>query len=93
MAIAGGGTPAKRMYIYKRQLRQDGLSHNVPDLVIKSAEDAAPLIALGESIYIEAVGDHCERLQRVLEEWGCVDPTFTVEEWIAWATSRTGVMA
>lgn len=82
------------MHIYQRQLRQDGLSHNVPGEIIKSVEDAASLIAAGESIYIEAVGDHCERLQGILEGMGCVDPMFTTEQWIAWARmSKEGVEA
>lgn len=85
MAVAGGGVPAVRVYIYQRQLRRSGYAHNVDALVVLTPEQAALRVALGESVYVESVGEHERKLQDILEDMGFVDEMHTAAQWLAWA--------
>jgi hypothetical protein len=74
MAIAGGGTPAVRVYIHLRRLVQQYPQHNVDASVIRTPEEAAVILAAGGTCYVETVGDAQQRTWALLEEMGLVDP-------------------
>lgn len=75
MAIAGGGSPAVRVYIHLRGLKQQYPQHNVDASVIKTPEEAAAWLAAGKGgCYVASVGDSQKQTWALLADMGLVDP-------------------